>query len=186
MGHIPVTVCPIPIPVVDPIIPIRTVCYILPVVGRSPIPTTVDLHLLPVCYIAIVVVRLIPIQVVVDLIHIPVPVGHIPIPVAVAAAKKVLLRHIPAVGSTITVTSLIPVGPIPIPMCPTQSTAHTRTVLMEGLQATPTHSANTATSRQIRLYTEVIWNERKQKAADLPVSRVPALSLLSGSQVVIA
>ena len=185
MGHIPVTVCPIPIPVVDPIIPIRTVCYIPPALGRIPIPTTVDLHLLPLCYIAIVVVCLIPIQVVVDLIHIPVPVGHIPIPVAVAAVKKVLLRHIPA-GSTITVTSLILVGPIPIPMCPTQSTAHTRTVLMEGLQATPTHSANTATSRQIRLYTEVIWNERKQKAADLPVSRVPVLSLLSGSRVVIA
>ena len=158
-------------------------CYILPALGRNPIPTTVDL--LPVCYIAIVVVRPIPILVV-DLIHIPVPVGHIPIPVAVAAAKKVPVRHIPAVGSTITVTSLIPVGPIPMPMCPTQSTAHTHTVLMEGLQATPTHSANTATSRQMRLYTEVIWNERKRKAADLPVSRVPVLSLLSGSQVVIA
>ena len=157
-------------------------CYILPALGCNPIPTTVDL--LPVCYIAIVVVRPIPIQVVVDLIHIPVPVGHIPIPVA--AAKKVPVRHIPAAGSTITVTSLIPVGHIPIPMCPTQSTAHTCTVLMEGLQATPTHSANTATSRQMRLYTEVIWNERKQKAADLPDSRVPVLSLLSGSQVVIA
>ena len=133
------------------------------------------------------VVRLIPIQVLVGLIHIPVPVGPIPIPVAVAAAKTVLVRHIPAAGthtlnhSTITATSLIP-----IPTCHTQSTAHTHTVLTEDHQAMPTHSANTATSRQIRHHTEVIWNERKQKAADLLDSRVQVLSLLSDSRVVIA
>ena len=125
------------------------------------------------------VVRLIPIQVVVDLIPIPVPVGPIPIPVAVAAAKTVLARHIPAAGTHIP-------GRIPIPMCHTQSTAHTRTVLTEDHQAIPTHSANTATSRQIRHHTEVIWNERKQKAADLLDSRVQVLSLLSDSRVVIA